>query len=151
MNGVATPISAASFCLLTDARSIQLALAHCYNHLAESGILLIDVLTPVGDASSLGVWQGECYSRPDGKNILLFKLSLLNGSILTTVCKYELIDNNSIIQTEIEKIHVKLYSQAEMMDLLHQSGFTQVRAIKAFVKQSAPEPRDESIVYECRK
>ena len=140
-----------SFCLLTDVSSIQLALKQCYDHLAEQGILLIEALTSAGDPSALGVWHGDCYSRPDGKNILLFKLSLLNGSILTTFCKYELIDNNSIIQTEIEKIKVKLYSQAEMMGLLHQAGFTQVRAIKAFVKQSAPDPRDESIVYECRK
>jgi GNAT superfamily N-acetyltransferase/trans-aconitate methyltransferase len=144
-------ISAGSFCLLTDANSIQLALKHCYDHLAEQGILLIEALTPVGDSSSLGVWQGECYSRADGKNIMLSKLSFLNDSILTTVCKYELIDNNCIVQTEIEQIHVRLYDQAEMMDLLHKAGFAQVRAIKAFVKQSAPEPRDESIVYECRK
>ncbi len=140
-----------SFCLLTGESSIQLALTHCYDHLAEEGILLIDALTPAGDPSSLGVWQGQCYTRPDGKNILLSKLSLLNESILTTVCKYELIDGNSIVHTEIEQIHVRLYSQVQMMDLLHQAGFTQVRAIKAFVKQSAPDSQDESIVYECRK
>lgn len=144
-------IPGGSFCLLIDESLIQTALKHCYAHLAEESILLIEALTPIGNPSGLGIWQGEFYPRSDGKSIMLSKLSLLNDCILTTVCKYELIDKNSIIHTEIERIYVRLYSQAELIGLLHQAGFTQVRAIKAFVKQLTPDPQDESIIYECRK
>jgi len=144
-------IASASFGLLTNECSIQAALKQCYDHLAEEGILLLDVQTPVGDANGLGVWRGAWYPRSDGKRILFSHFSTLHDAILTTVCKYELVDKNNIIHTEMEEIRVRLYNHTEFIHLMHQAGFTQVRAMKAFSKNLSPDPHDECIVYECRK
>lgn len=70
------------------------------------------------------------------------KLATMTDNVCYSIGKYELIDNNRIIHTEIEEYQVRIYQQDELEKLLNSSGFKNIRVINAF---------QEGIVYECRK
>lgn len=66
--------------------------------------------------------------------------------------KYELIEKNQIIQTEIETCNVRLYDEpALLVDMLKEIGFREIKTLKAFDVTSPSGMDDASIVYECRK
>jgi len=67
-------------------------------------------------------------------------------------CKYELIQGNSVVQTEIEEYKIRIYSKPDfLLNLLKETGFSEVRLVKAFDRKAKPHPSDESYVFECRK
>jgi SAM-dependent methyltransferase len=139
-----------SFSLITDPASVKSALKTFRDHLSNDGVLLFEANTPACNPPSLGVWQGKYWRRTDGKVILLSSLASIKDSILTSLGKYELIHNNSIIRTEIEEFKFRLYDPPEVIELLKASGFKDVRTIKAFDSTAIPDKTDESVVYECR-
>ena len=143
-------IPTGSFGLIIETGAVKAALKNFYNHLTDDGILLIEgeILEAI---PPLCVWQGSKWSRPDGKMIMLSQYSTLEGTICSSLCKYELVADQIIIQTEIEDLRVRHYSPEELSALLKEAGFTQIRLIKAFDQASEPGELDESIVYECRK
>jgi len=143
-------IPSGSFGLLTDRNTIKLALKTIYDHLTEDGIFLFEGDT-FKSVPSIGLWRGSKWRRDDGKIILLSQCATMEDSICSSICKYELIDENKIVHTEIEELKVKLYKEEEIIGLLKQVGFSRIRAIKAFNKNQKPEECDESIVYECYK
>jgi SAM-dependent methyltransferase len=143
-------IPSSSFCLLTNQAAIKSVLKLFFQHLTEAGILLFEAET-FNSITSFGIWHGAKWDCPDGKMILLSKYAALDGNICSMIGKYELVDNHQIIHSEIEELKVRLYDQKELIGLLHEAGFSQVRAIKAFDKNSIPDEQDESVVYECKK
>jgi hypothetical protein len=98
----------------------------------------------------LDVWRGSVWHKPNGQMIILSQLSTMKDNICNSIGKYELIDNNSIIHTEIEELKVRIYDPLELTKILKSCGF-KVRVIKAFEADAAPDENDESIIYECRK
>jgi|GEM_PF-6792921 len=90
--------------------------------------------------------------KPDGKLIIVNRLTTLEDSVCYSIDRYELVDANQIIQTEIEQFNVRLYDDpAVLIDMLKMAGFKEIRMLKAFDKTSDPEPGAPAIVYECRK
>ena len=103
--------------------------------------------------SECGIWRGNVLPREDGKYIIgnFLTLPLEEAFICPTICKYELIDGNVIINTEIESFKVRLYEPDTLISMLHEAGFKDVRMIKAFDASQVPGQNDEVIIYECRK
>lgn len=143
-------IPSGSFCLITDNKAIKNSLKALYEHLDENGVLLFEVETPKA-VPPQGIWRGSKWSRDDGNTILLSSCAVMEGDICTSFCKYELIVNNTIVQTEVEEYNIKIYETGLLTSLLKEAGFQHMRVIKAFDKDSLPAENDESIVYECRK
>jgi len=143
-------IPSGSFGLITEQAAVKNALKIFYNHLNDDGIFLFEGETHKS-VPTLDVWRGSQWKRPDGKTILLSICANLEGNICSTICKYELVDKNNIIHTEIEDFVVRLYEPDELISLLQEAGFNSIRTIKAFDKTQGPDKNDESIVYECRK
>ncbi len=75
----------------------------------------------------------------------------MQDDIYIILYKYELMETEKIIHTEIEELRVKIYEQDQMMEMLKSVGFKPIRTLKAFEQSSTPTEQDESIVYECRK
>ena len=75
----------------------------------------------------------------------------LKNNVGSSICRYELVDGNTIVKTEIEIIKVRLYEPKNLYDTLTEVGFTEVKIVKAFNHNKSPDPDDEVIVYECRK
>jgi hypothetical protein len=89
--------------------------------------------------------------RPDGKMILLSSCASMDDAICSSVAKYELIDKNRVIKTEIEEYNIKIYKPSALLKLLKDIGFNDIKTVKAFGRANSPDESDESIVYEYRK
>jgi SAM-dependent methyltransferase len=143
-------IPSGSFCLITDLEAVRNALKKFYDHLNKDGILLFEVETDAG-IPPLGIWRGAKWTKPDGKIIILSSYTSLEDKICSYIGKYELVDSNSIIHTEVEELKVRIYEHDELVAMLKEAGFKDVRAMKAFDQTAAPTAHDDSIVYEARK
>lgn len=97
-------------------------------------------------------WTGSSKIRPDGKTIILSTLSLpAQNGISHILCKYELVDGHEVIKTEIEHFKVRLYHPKDILRMLEEIGFQDIKTHKAFERMRPPADTDEVIVYECRK
>lgn len=142
-------IPSGSFCLIVDTSAVKAALKSLYDHLSDDGVLLFESET-LKAVPALGVWRGSVWHKPNGQIIMLSQLATMNGNVCNSYGKYELIDNNSVIHTEIEEYKVRIYDHHELTEILKSCGF-KVRTIKAFDGSAIPDENDESVVYECRK
>ncbi|ARH00014.1 class I SAM-dependent DNA methyltransferase [Legionella micdadei] len=145
-------IPSGSFGLITEKTDIQRALKTIYEHLNDSGLFVFEAETFNAVPKTLGTWRGSRWQKKDGSFILLSQLAMLDDEICYSIGKYELIDGNSVIQTEIEEYKIRIYQDPNfLLNLLTEVGFSQVRLVKAFDRQASPDKADENIVFECRK
>lgn len=145
-------IPSGSFGLLTDLQNAKNALKKLFNQLNDGGLLVFEAETLQSVPEQFGMWRGSYWTREDGKHILASFLDLpLQDSVGTTICRYELIDENSLINTEVEQLKVRLYELDVLCGILREVGFKEVKLIKAFDRNKHPEKNDELVVYECRK
>lgn len=145
-------IPTGSFGLITALSAAKAALKTFYHHLNNGGILLFEGETLKAVPSICGIWKGSVLPKEDGKYIIGNFLTLpLEEYICPSICKYELVDGNVIIKTEIESFKVRLYEPDTLVRMLHEAGFKDIRMIKAFDASKTPDQNDEVIIYECRK
>jgi SAM-dependent methyltransferase len=150
-------IPSGSFGLITDLEDVKIALIKIYQHLNDDGILLFEAETPFANPNNStdaikNEWTQSSFQREDQKYIRLSTLTMpVIDNLSVTKCKYDLIEDDNIIHTELEEFKVRLYEQNQVKELLLAAGFKHIQALKAFDKSSAPTEQDESIVYECRK
>lgn len=143
-------IPSGSFCLITAQATVRSALNTLYRHLADGGVLVFEAET-FKSVPPVGVWRGDKWQRADGKMILLSSCASLEGNICSSLGKYDLVDSNKIIRTEVEELRVRLYEENELIKLLQEAGFSNVHAMKTFDKSAMPDEDAEAIVYECRR
>ncbi len=142
-------IPSGSFGLIIDLDAVKTSLKIFLDHLTNDGILIFE-----GDTHKavpvLNVWRGSAWEKTDGQMIMLSQLATMEGNVCNSIGKYELVHDNNIIHTEIEKLKVRIYEPYELTELLKSCGF-KVRTIKAFDAKAAPDENDETIIYECTK
>ncbi|MEM8727621.1 MAG: class I SAM-dependent methyltransferase [Chlamydiota bacterium] len=85
------------------------------------------------------------------KTLKSFYEHLADGDICSSVARYELIDKNKLLQTEIEEYKIKIYEPQSLLELLDGTGFRDVKIVKAFDRETSPGDNDESIVYQFTK
>ena len=145
-------IPSGSFGLITEKADIQKALKTIYDHLEDNGLFVFEVETLSAVPKELGIWRGTRWPKDDDTIILLSQLATIDDEVCYSVGKYELIDNNRVIQTEVEEYKIRIYQDRSMMHhLLTEIGFSEVRVVKAFDRLALPNDTDKSIVFECRK
>ncbi|HDO7841031.1 TPA: class I SAM-dependent methyltransferase [Legionella pneumophila] len=145
-------IPSGSLSLITEKADIQKALKTIYAHLEDNGLFVFEVETHHAVPRELGVWRGTRWPKEDGRLIVLSQLATLEEDICYSIGKYELIDHNRVIQTEVEEYKIRIYQDSSfMLNLLTEVGFSNVRMVKAFDRLTSPDETDESIVFECRK
>lgn len=145
-------IPSGSFCLITENNVIENALKTIYQHLEVNGLFVFEVDTLNSVPKELGIWRGSNWQKEDGKAILFSQLTTLKDEICYSIGKYELMDGNKVIQTEIEEYKIRIYQEQNyLLNQLKKVGFKEIRLIKAFDRNASPDETDECIVYECRK
>lgn len=143
-------IPSGSFCLIIDPVQVEKVLKVIYDHLNDGGIFLFEAET-LQAVPQLGIWRGSVWPKPNGQKIILSQLAMMQDDICTSLCKYELLKEGHIINTEIEELRVKIYQMNILLEMLKSVGFKDIRIFSAFDKLSGPTEQDESIVYECKK
>jgi SAM-dependent methyltransferase len=145
-------IPSGSFGLITDEEKAKNALKIFYDLLEKGGKLVFEIETLKVLPTQFNVWRGTMYPSDNSKFILCMFLDLpLQNNIVSTVCRYELVDANTTIKTEVEIIKVRLYEPERLKDLLREVGFNKIKMIKAFDLNQVPAQDVEIIVYECEK
>ena len=145
-------IPSGSFCLITEKADIQKALKIIYAHLEDKGLFIFEIETLHAVPNELGIWRGTRWPKEDGTLIVLSQLAMLDEEVCYSIGKYELIENNRVIQTEVEEYKIRIYQDPSfLLTLLTEVGFSNVRTVKAFDRNASPDETDESIVFECRK
>lgn len=145
-------IPTGSFGLITDLQAIKNSLQAIYHQLDNNGIFIFETETSSAVPKELGIWRGSRWYRPDNKIILLSQLAILEGPVCYSIAKYELIESNHIIQTEIEEYKIRLYDDTSfLLNLLQETGFREIKLLKAFDRLASPADGDGTILYECRK
>ena len=145
-------IASGSMSLLAERKHVLSSLKAMFRALKEGGVLILDVLTPSGDPSMLGQWKTSIWKdHSQNREIVLSTFSSLKDQTLSSVCKYELIENDHVIKTEEENMLLSLYTIQNFTALLSECGFRHIRYIKAFDVTHLPHDSDETVVYECKK
>jgi SAM-dependent methyltransferase len=145
-------IPSGSFGLITDPVNVMNVLIKLREHLCDDGLLVFEAENPPPESASTGIWRGSAWTRSDGKVIIANYLEMpLQENVSTTIWRYELLDGAEVIQTELEIIRVRQYPPVQMVSILEQAGFRNIKQVKAFDRGQRPEKTDEVIVYECRR
>ncbi|ARB91620.1 class I SAM-dependent DNA methyltransferase [Legionella longbeachae] len=145
-------IPSGSFGLITEKVNIQKALKTIYTHLEDKGLFVFEVETAHAVPKELGIWRGSRWLKDDGRLLLLSQLAILDGDLCYSIGKYELIDNNRVLQTEVEEYKIRIYKDPSfLLHVLAEVGFSNVHLVKAFNREALPDETDASIVFECRK
>lgn len=139
-----------SFGLITDESEIISTLQSFYEHLYDDGTLVFEVETK-HSLPDLNVWRSSKWIRADDKEILVSSYAALNGDVCSSEIKYELIDNDKVVKTEIEEHKVKVYEPHSLLTLLKNIGFRDVTVLKAYERDSRVCHSDMRVVYECYK
>ncbi|OJY37182.1 MAG: ubiquinone biosynthesis methyltransferase UbiE [Legionella sp. 40-6] len=145
-------IPSGSFGLITEKADIQKALKIIYEHLEDKGLFVFEVETRQAVPKELGIWRGSRWPKEDGTLIVLSQLATLDNDVCYSIGKYDLVDNNCVVQTEVEEYKIRIYQDPSFLcNLLTEVGFSNVRMVKGFDRNASPDEKDASIVFECRK
>ena len=145
-------IPSGSFGHIIDLNSVTQSLKIMYDHLSKDGLLVFEAESSKSVPSPLGIWRGVMCHKPDGKMIIVNRLTKLEDSVCHSIDRYELVEGSRIIQTEIETFNVRLYDDSSVLiNLLKTVGFRDIRMMNPFDKKSVPDMDATAIVYECRK
>jgi len=150
-------IPGGSFGLILDLKQAALCLKKIYESLKLGGTFVFEgeTLLCKPNNSTIEVqnrWTGSYKMRPDGQMIMLSTLSLPSENHISQIlCRYELVDGNEIVKTEIEHFKVRLYETGGLIKMLQEAGFQEIKTHKAFQRNRSPDETDEVIVFECRK
>ena len=96
-------IPSGSFGLITEQDDILKALNTIYEHLDDNGLFVFEAETLHAVPKELGIWRGSRWPKENGKLIVLSQLATLDKEICYSIGKYELIDENRVIHTEVEE------------------------------------------------
>lgn len=147
-------IPSSSFCLLTDPKQVTHALHFVSNRLTPTGKFIFEVETVAAVSPSQNCWKGRWVNREDGTKIVNNTLSYFDehSRIETTLCRYELWEENHISQTEVEDFKLKLYEPKEIEQLLAQAKLKIVGKWQAepYIRAKANNS-NPVIFYECTK
>jgi len=145
-------IPSGSFGLLIDEIVSECALKNFHTILEDDGVFVFESETLKAVPNEFGISRSSAYKRQDGDIIVATFFDLPpENNVRTSICRYELVQNNQVTKTEIEEFKVRIYDPAQLTLKLKGAGFSNVKLCKAFDRDSGPDNNDKSIVYECRK
>lgn len=144
-------IPSGSFGLITQLDEVRLCLKKIFNHLISGGKFVFEVDTIKIPLEEMGTGKTSV-ARADGKKITLDILSQsLISNVIYSTMEYQLLENDTIIETQIEEFRVRLHDPNELEGLIKNAGFSDIRRVKAFdCNQEAPK-EDAVMVFECTK
>lgn len=145
-------IPSGSFSLLTEEAEIDTALKFVSQHLAAGGKFVFEVETLQSVSKHLGIWNGTFVTKSDGSKIVISSLPRFDEvtKVQTSMNKYELWEQDSITQTELEIFKLRFYELNEMDHILNQYGLEVNNKLVPYT-QHPPDSDTETILYECTK
>ncbi|MGD8779848.1 MAG: methyltransferase domain-containing protein [Ignavibacteria bacterium] len=125
-------IAGGSFQLISNRIDAQTALGKIHDHLLDSGVLILDLFTPLEKNNLLndGVWVKGREGYNNKREKLLVYVSNKNNLYEQTInglYKYELYQNGRLNETVIGEIILRWYGQYEFLLMLEKAGFSRIQ------------------------
>ncbi|HEX5322590.1 MAG TPA: hypothetical protein VFW40_02310, partial [Capsulimonadaceae bacterium] len=116
------------------------------------GTLLIEAVRPNGEIFQSSPWGGTWVERPDGARILLSSLDRAcdDPRVSHGLGRYELIKDGKLLETEFEDFILRRYEPGEIIGLLQEAGFVDIRAYGGYHREP-PADSDSSVIVECKR
>jgi len=146
-------IPSGSINLILDYNKMLLSLQKIYACLQPGGTFVFEFITfEEAKRTTPHAWTGNMHEASNGKKILLSTMNLpINNDIGETICRYDLIEENKIIKTDIEFFKIKFYQLREIENMLSNVGFSNIKILKAFEHTASPDAQDTTVIFECEK
>ena len=138
--------------LFIDEQQAYTALQKLYDWLLPGGTLVLEIITDATIGHCTNSWTGDVRFITDQEYIMLSRLVLpVENNIGTTICRYDLVNNMHIVQTEVENFKIRLYDQQLFTQLLYSVGFTNIKRLKVYDSHKEAKPTDRLVIFECTK
>lgn len=145
-------ITRSSFSFITKLEHALAFLTKIYEHLSDGGIFVFDTTKLAISIPTENIWCANVTEIENSKFIITNTLDLpLKNDIRTSLYKYELMNKNEIVRTEIEIASIRNYNIDTIMPLLKEAGFENIKMINTFDKTQTPNDESPNITYECIK
>jgi len=145
-------IPSGSFCLLTEKAETHHALNIISKYLEKGGKFVFEIDTLRSVNENQGIWNKNSVNKPDGTKIVMNTLSSFdsNSRIQSTLSRYELWENDILLETEVENFRLRLYDMFEIEDLLKQYRLLVINKSLPYTKKR-PDDKADAVLYECIK
>lgn len=146
-------ISPHSFGLMVDPQCVYKSIKALFELLTDDGVLVFDAFTYLFEDIKLNdQWRGHRLPLDNGDMLIAsFCDTPFKEHVGSTICRYELVHNNRIVETEIEEMAMRFHDPDELVKRLHDVGFTSVKMMGEYDRNTAPHADAQCVVYECRK
>ncbi len=140
-----------SWGLIIDQKEARAGLAALYHHLAPGGTLIIEIETIASVPEPSGIWRCRTHTRADGSKLSLHALTSYDEKtqLFGSFCRYELIIDGRVHETEEEDFTQYLYAHDEFDRLLGAIGCTRFKKYPAYDPAQPVDGQTATIVYEC--
>jgi len=148
-----------SFMLVNNKLEANQALKKFHDHLLPKGTLLIPVFNPTKHdihtpPPNNNEWRlrREGTRERDGALIKCWEkvVFLEKEQLEKAEYRYEVILNNQLIETEIEHLCLRWYSQNEFVEMLGNAGFSNIKVFSGYTSKAANE-EDNALTFVARK
>lgn len=142
-----------SWGLIIDQEISKKCLSIMYQHLRPGGKFIIEIETVTSAPQESGFWQSAQCKRDDDSIIELNALICYEkeSQIFTSHCRYDLITQGKIVETEKEVFQQYLYQFDEMDGMLAEAGFSSIKKYQDHHHTSATDRNAPLLIYECTK
>lgn len=142
-----------SFGIIADPKEAKICLTKIWEHLEDGGVFVFEADTlNLHSSASVGIWEGGVQKKPNGEIIIASSLVLpLSNQVETMIRRYDLVNKNRIVYTEVENFQLRFYNHNQMYNLLKSVGYSSIEMFKAFDYSQPVDASDSVIIYECRK
>lgn len=132
--------------LIMDINVLKESFKRIYNSLIKDGTLVFGLLL---HHNYNNTHYTTIHERNDGKKILCNFSCYTSDRIKNIISRYELVDNNEIIKTEIEWGRLRYYKQEDILELLEGVGFSKIKIKRTF--DQVDSNQEVIVIYECKK
>ena len=141
-----------SFCLIANRKKAIDSLQQLYQSLLPGGKLILEILTPRAQTKNPERWIKSQITRPDSSTIILSCYSTYDKVEKTeqVTNRYDLLTDDHIIETELEKHFIRYYEQEELQQLLKSAGFVDIR-VNGVYTDNEPDIKDRLIMVHGSK
>ncbi|MBC8064288.1 MAG: class I SAM-dependent methyltransferase [Chlorobia bacterium] len=145
-------IPSGSFTLITDANQARLSLQRLRDAMLPGAKLVLEAGQNRGAESISWPWGGKWWDRPAGGKIVLSWMGHYDTTtgIAHSIHRYELVVDGQLVKTEFEDFDTRTYDRSEMIRMLEDVGFVNVRVLTAYANKE-PDREVEDVVYECAR
>jgi SAM-dependent methyltransferase len=146
-------IPAGSFGLITNLEQIRESLKRIFDVLQPDGKLLLEIeLVTQLESSNSGNWGGRWLKPRDGAVLAISWLPTYDATTQTShsLHRYDLFQNGTLIETELEEFDLRHYRQGELEGLLEETGFVNMKALKLLDHQPAEDAETEIMIEATR-